>query len=129
MDSALATAQGVGGGSVRDEVYLLPYRESLQQALEEQVHGVQSLGGAASLLAVEPVTDTDAQFRAVFDRSEDYATLLATTAQFRATLAEGPEAQARRQLQQLWREHATIVAIDYFPGPAQAQSAQADGMS
>jgi hypothetical protein len=117
--------KGLGAAVLRDGVYLLPYRKPLQQALEEQVSGVQSLGGAASLLAVEPITETDAQFRALFDRSEDYATLLAAIAQFRATLAEGTEAPARRQLQQLWREHAAIVAIDYFPGPAQAQSAQA----
>jgi hypothetical protein len=43
----------------------------------------------------------------------------------RATLAEIPEAQARRVLQQVRREYETIVAIDYFPGSAQAQSAQA----
>jgi hypothetical protein len=117
--------KGLGAAVLRDGVYLLPHRASLLQALEEQVYGVQSLGGAASLLAVEPLTETDAQFRALFDRSEDYATLLAAIAQFRATLAAGTEAPARRQLRQLWREHAAIVAIDYFPGPAQAQSAQA----
>ena len=117
--------KGLGAAVLRDGVYLLPYREPLQQALEEQVSGVQFLGGAASLLAVEPITETDAQFRALFDRSADYATLLTATAQFRTTFAEGTEAPARRQLQQLWREHAAIVAIDYFPGPAQAQSAQA----
>jgi hypothetical protein len=117
--------KGLGAAVLRDGVYLLPYREPLQQALEEQVYGVQSLGGVASLLAVEPITETDAQFRTLFDRSEDYATILAAVTQFRATFAEGTEAQARRQLQQLWREHAVIVAIDYFPGPAQTQSAQA----
>jgi hypothetical protein len=117
--------KGLGAAVLRDGVYLLPQRESLQQALEEQVQGVQALGGAAYLLAVEPVSETDAQFRALFDRSEDYATLLATIGQLRASVSEATEAQARRQLQQLWREHAVIVAIDYFPGPAQTQSAQA----
>lgn len=117
--------KGLGAAVLRDGVYLLPHRETLQQALEEQVHGVQTLGGAAYLLAVEPVTATDAHFRALFDRSEEYATLLATIAQLRATLAETTEAQARRMLQQVRREHEALVAIDYFPGPAQAQSAQA----
>jgi hypothetical protein len=117
--------KGLGAAVLRDGVYLLPYREPLQQALEEQVQGVQTLGGAAYLLAVEPVTATDAHFRALFDRSEDYATLLAALAQWRASLAEAVEAQARRVLQQLRREHEAIVAIDYFPGPAQAQSTQA----
>jgi hypothetical protein len=117
--------KGLGAAVLRDGVYLLPHRETLQQELEEQVQGVQTLGGAAYLLVVEPVTATDAHFRALFDRSEDYATLLAALAQWRATLAKETEAQARRVLQQLRREHEAIVAIDYFPGPAQAQSAQA----
>src|SRR4029453_14684829 len=97
--------KGLGAAVLRDGVYLLPHRETLQQALEEQVQGVQTLGGAAYLLAVEPVTATDAHFRALFDRSEDYATLLAALAQWRTTLARETEAQVRRVLQQLRREH------------------------
>jgi hypothetical protein len=117
--------KGLGAAVLRDGVYLMPQREALRQALEEQVQTVQRSGGAASLLAVEPITDTDAQFRALFDRKEDYATLLAVIAQWRPGMSEGTETQARRQLQQWRREHEAIVAIDYFPGPAQAQSAQA----
>jgi hypothetical protein len=117
--------KGLGAAVLRDGVYLVPYRETLRQALEEQVQGVQTLGGAAYVLAVEPVTATDAHFRALFDRSEEYATLLTTISQLRATLAETTEAQARRVLQQVRREYEALVAIDYFPGPAQAQSAQA----
>src|SRR5262245_44682348 len=117
--------KGLGAAVLRDGVYLLPQRASLRQALEEQVQAVQRLGGAAYLLAVEPVTDTDAQFRALFDRSEDYTTLLAAITQLRTRVSAATETQARRQLQQLWREYEAIVAIDYFPGPAQVQSAQA----
>jgi hypothetical protein len=117
--------KGLGAAVLRDGVYLLPQRQSLQQVLAEQVQTVQRLGGAASLLVVEPVTDTDAQFRALFDRSEDYATLLAAIVQCRSSIAEATETQTRRLLQQLWREYEAIVAIDYFPGAAQAQSTQA----
>jgi hypothetical protein len=117
--------KGLGAAVLRDGVYLLPHRETLQQALEEQVQGVQTLGGAAYLLTVEPVTATDAHFRALFDRSEEYAALLATIARLRATLAETTDVQARRVLQQVRRDHEALVAIDYFPGPAQAQSTQA----
>jgi hypothetical protein len=117
--------KGLGAAVLRDGVYLLPDRKPLRQALEDQVQGVQTLGGAAYVLAVEPVTATDAHFRAFFDRSEEYAALLTTIAQLRATLAETTEAQARRVLQQVRREYEALLAIDYFPGPAQAQSAQA----
>jgi hypothetical protein len=117
--------KGLGAAVLRDGVYLLPYRESLRQALEDQVQGVQTLGGAAYVLAVEPLTATDAHFRTLFDRREDYAALLTTIAHVRATLAEMTEVQARRMLQQVRREYEALVAIDYFPGPAQAQTAQA----
>jgi len=117
--------KGLGAAVLRDGVYLLPQRETLQQALEEQVQGVQTLGGAAYVLAVEPVTATDAHFRALFDRSEEYAALLTTISQLRATLAETTEAPARRVLQQVRREYEAMVAIDYFPGAAQGQTAQA----
>ena len=117
--------KGLGAAVLRDGVYLLPHRKTLQQALEEQVQVVQTLRGDAYLLAVEPVTATDAHFRALFDRSTEYATLLTTLAHLRTTLIETTEAQARRVLQQVRREHVALVAIDYFPGPAQAQSAQA----
>src|SRR5689334_22520886 len=72
--------KGLGAAVLRDGVYLLPHRETLQPALEEQVQGVQSLGGAAYLLTVAPVTATDAHFQALFDRSEEYAALLTTIA-------------------------------------------------
>src|SRR6266852_9160346 len=90
--------KGLGAAVLRDGVYLLPHRETLRQALEEQVQGVQTLGGAAYVLAVEPVTATDAHFRALFDRSEEYAALLATISQLRTTLAETPDVQAPRML-------------------------------
>jgi hypothetical protein len=117
--------KGLGAAVLRDGVYLLPYRETLQQALEEQVQGVQTLGGAAYVLAVEPITASDAHFQALFDRSEEYAALLTTVSQLRATLTATTEAPARRVLQQVRREYEALVAIDYFPGPAQAHTTQA----
>ena len=117
--------KGLGAAVLRDGVYLLPDREPLRQALAAQVQGVQTLGGAAYVLTVEPVTTTDADFRVLFDRREDYAALLTTIAQVRATLAETPDVQARRLLQQVHRDYEALAAIDYFPGPAQAYTAQA----
>jgi hypothetical protein len=117
--------KGLGAAVLRDGVYLLPHRETLRQELEEQVQGVQTSGGAAYVLAVEPVTATDAHFRALFDRNEEYTALLNTVAHLRATLTATTEAQARRVLQQVRREYEAIVAIDYFPGPAQVHMGQA----
>jgi hypothetical protein len=117
--------KGLGAAVLRDGVYLLPDREPLRQALAAQVQGVQTLGGAAYVLTVEPITASDADFRAFFDRGEEYATLLTTIAHVCATLTETPDAQARRLLQQVRRDYEALVGIDYFPGPAQAHTAQA----
>src|SRR5438105_10009485 len=78
--------KGLGAAVLRDGVYLLRDREPLRQAMEDQVQGVQTLGAAAYVLAVEPVTATDADFRPFFDRRGDAAELLTTIAQLRATL-------------------------------------------
>src|SRR5713226_4565658 len=78
--------KGLGTAVLRDGVHLLPHYETLQQALQEQVQEVQSLGGAAYLFTVEPVTATDTHFRTLFDRSEEYAALLTTIAPLRTTL-------------------------------------------
>src|SRR4029453_4836211 len=88
--------KGLGAAVLRDGVYFLPDRKPWRQAVEEQVQGVQTLGGASYVLAVEPVPATDAHFRAFFDRSEEYAALLTTIAQLRTTLAETTEPPARR---------------------------------
>jgi hypothetical protein len=50
---------------------------------------------------------------------------MTTLTHLHTTLAEMTEAQTRRVLQQARREREAIVAIDYFPGPACTQSAQA----
>jgi hypothetical protein len=117
--------KGLGAAVLRDGAYLLPNRDALRQALEEQVQWVQTSGGVAYLLAVEPMTETQTHFHTLFDRSADYATLLASITQYRSSVAQATEALARRRLQQLRREYEAIVAIDYFPGPAQAQGSQA----
>ena len=41
--------KGLGAAVLRDGVYLLPQRAPLQQALEEQVQVVQTLGGALAV--------------------------------------------------------------------------------
>jgi hypothetical protein len=54
----------------------LPHRETMQQALAEQVQGSQPLRGATFLVMVEPVTATNAHVQALLNRSEDSATPL-----------------------------------------------------
>src|SRR5688500_15411644 len=83
------------------------------------------MGAAAIVLIVKPDTDTVGHFRTSYDTTADHAALVCKLAPLRATLTETTETQARRTLQQVRREHAALLAIDYFPGPAQTQSTQA----
>jgi len=76
-------------------VSLLPHRETMQQALEEQVQGGQTFRRATALLMMEPVTATNAHVQALLNRSEDSATLLEALAQLRATLTARDEAPTR----------------------------------
>jgi len=55
----------------------------------------------------------DAEFRALFDRSEDYATFIAR-AELQSGLLAGTESAARRQLRQQSRELTRIESIDFF---------------
>jgi len=94
-DSSLAAAQRVGGRGVTGWSLPVAAPRDVATGAGRTGPGVPDLRGAAYVLAVEPVTATDVHFRALFDRSEEYAAILTTISQWRATLAETTEAPAR----------------------------------
>src|SRR5215831_12274418 len=66
-----------GAGALRDGVYLLPDSAAARDVFREQADEVIATGGTANLLTV--AADGAAQqsrFIALFDRSDDYASLL-----------------------------------------------------
>jgi hypothetical protein len=114
--------KGLGCGSLRDGVYLLPDRPTHAAALEAVAQDVRRAGGTGDVhvLAARDAVHEQALLL-LFDRTADY-TALATDA--RRLLAElpgqdGPTA-ARRE-QPLVRRFEQIMALDFFPGPAQQQ--------
>lgn len=105
-----------GAGAVRDGVYLLPQSVAAQVLFAQQATEVNKIGGTAHLV---PLAAADAAqegtFLALFDRSADYASLMATLDEFLGELDAATEPNARRRLAGLRREWASIVAVDFFP--------------
>src|SRR5215469_17070820 len=63
-----------GCAVLRDGIYLLPYTEEREVMLRELTVAIADSGGTAHLLRA-PSLDApqEAEFRALFDRSDDYA--------------------------------------------------------
>ncbi len=117
--------KGLGAAVLRDGVYLLPDSQSAQAALTQQAIEVERSGGTAQVLRVDaPEADQDRQFRALFDRADDYARIMQNARKLKSGLSPRRFAVAARTMKQLRREFESIYATDYFPGPASAQAGE-----
>jgi len=114
-----------GAAVLRDGVYLLPDRSPCPETLSTVALDVQSNGGTAFLLQVGD-SGTDA-FPALFDRSADYAELLAEIAKLRGTLTADSVQDTLKQARKLRKAFAALSEIDFFPGEAQRQADAALG--
>jgi len=113
------TLKAKGCAVLRDGVYLLPHTEEREQMLRELAGAVADSGGTAHLLRA-PGSDAaqDEEFRALFDRSEDYAEFMRTLKEARKTVSGQSAAELTRILRRLRKDYESVVAIDYFPGDA-----------
>jgi hypothetical protein len=114
-----------GAEVLRDGAYLLPQSAVSEQALREQAQEVEAAGGTAYLIPFVSNAEDTLMYRALFDRSEDYAQLLEKTNELRNSLATLAETEARRQLAQLHRDFDVLVVTDHFSGSAKQQAQQA----
>ena len=114
--------KGLGCGSLRDGVYLLPDSPAHAAALEAVAQDARQAGGSGDVhsLAARDAEHEHALLQ-LFDRTADYSALAADARQLLAELAnlDGPAAVRREQ--PLGRRFVQVTAIDFFPGPAQAQ--------
>jgi len=115
--------KSAGAASLRDGVYVLPQRADCETIFELQVQEVTAAGGAAQVLTfATDEASTRTPLRHLFDRTQDYADLLATLDVFNDGLAGSTEPAARRSLAALRREFAGVEATDFFCGPARQQA-------
>ena len=118
--------KATGAGTLREGVYLLPAQAPAAQALQALERTITEAGAEAHLLAVAARDEAqDAAFRAHFDRSGQYAGLMAAVQALRSTLAQATESTLRKRLQALEQQFQAIRASDFFPGPAQDEAADA----
>ncbi len=119
---ALKTA---GAAVLRDGVYLLPSAPMAQSTFAQQAREVMRTGGSAHVLTLESVDqEQDKNFRALFDRSGDYARLIAAARRLAAGLKRTRQAAGARRLKQLRRAYDAVRVTDYFSGPAAEQASQ-----
>lgn len=107
--------RALGCATLRDGVYLLPEGAERTAQLEHIADDVKRAGGTAELFLLDGREEAQrVRLLALFDRSADYAALLAAIAATDPGDAKG--------LRDLRRGLAALVAIDYFAGEAQRQA-------
>lgn len=111
----------LGCGVLRDGVYLLPALETTRVAFERQAAEVIAAGGQATVLALDALdSQQERAFRALFDRSDEYAALKADVDALRGKLNK-PATTLVREGAQLQKSFAALASVDYFPGAAREQ--------
>lgn len=108
-----------GVAVLKDGVYLLPERPDCRRVLEQAAREVLEAGGSAYVLQVQAPADTD--FVPLFDRSVDFAALLAELPPIQALLAAGDRAEATRLSRKARKAFGQVVETDFFPAEAQRQ--------
>lgn len=110
-----------GGAAVlRDGVYVLPETALCRSTLEVIGADVRDGGGTAHVLCSVELGNTE--FRGLFDRSDDYAALLAQIDTARRALNAESALDTLKQARKLRRAFASLADIDFFPGEAQRQA-------
>jgi hypothetical protein len=112
-----------GAAVLRDGVYLMPAADGHAQSLQAVADDVRGNGGDAQVFEAEPHDGAD--YGALFDRGTEFGALLAEIGTCRAGLSEDTAQQALKQARKLRKAFEQLVAIDFFPGEAQAQTAAA----
>ncbi|MCW5662162.1 MAG: chromate resistance protein [Burkholderiaceae bacterium] len=120
---AWRTLKASGAAVLRDGVYLMPAADGHARSLQTVADDVRANGGEAQVFHAEPHDGAD--YGALFDRGPDFGALLGEIAACRAALSEDTGLQVLKQARKLRKAFEQLVAIDFFPGEAQAQTAAA----
>lgn len=114
------TLKSSGAAVLRDGVYLMPDRANCLETMENLAVEVKTVGGTAFVLKIdEPKSEN---FVSLFNRSEEYALILADVAKLSAALASEYIQDQLKQLRKLRKAFTCLSAIDFFPGEAQLQT-------
>jgi len=117
-----------GCAALRDGAYLLPAGDEREQTLRKLADECVREGGSAWLMSVQARCADEAQtYRALFDRSEEYAELRKSWKDANRSLTSLAAAEVSRLQRRLQREVDAVRAIDFFPGLASVEADAAWG--
>ena len=115
-----------GCGVLRDGVYVLPSGSAGVALLAEVEKDIKSAGGFAMTLELQLKTDEQlAHVRKLFDRSVDYGALVRKIKEAKASFERLGPRKAGTAVSRLQRSFDKLSAMDFFPGPATRQAAEA----
>jgi hypothetical protein len=115
-----------GCAVLRDGVYVLPTDSAGSGVLAEVEKAITSAGGFAMTVGLELRTDEQlARVRKLFDRSADYGALVKRINEAKAALERLGPRKASTAVERLQRAFAKLSTMDFFPGPARRQAADA----
>jgi hypothetical protein len=115
-----------GCGALRDGVYLLPAGAAGTAVLAETESEIRSAGGFAMTVELKlRAGEQLAQVRGLFDRTADYGALVEKTAAVKTSLSRLGPRKARTAVERLQRAFDRLSGIDFFPGEARRQAADA----
>src|SRR6185295_13948010 len=110
-----------GCGVLRDGVYVLPARAAGSARLAELESGIKAVGGFAMTVELRPRSaEQSAHVRKLFDRSADYGALVQ-----QINAAKSSPRQGQAAVQRLQRSFDWLSQVDFFPGQARSQAADA----
>lgn len=109
-----------GAAVLRDGVYLMPEQDACRSVFENVAAEVADSGGTSYVIRIEEPKDAD--FMAMFDRKEDYATLMEDIRTANAEVSEDNASELAKKARKLRKAFAGIVEIDFFASEAQKQT-------
>jgi hypothetical protein len=114
-----------GCGVLRDGVYLLPAGSAGRPVLAGLESEIRSAGGFAMTVELKLTSAQLKDVRKLFDRSADYGALVHKVRTAKSSLSRLGHRKARTTLSRLKRSFDKLSAIDFFPGQASLQAAEA----
>lgn len=115
--------KALGCMALRDGAYLLPQGDGREDALLEIAEDCTREGGVAWLVGAQARGAHDGEaWRALFDRSGDYAELRKSWKDANRGLAKLGATELTRLQRKLQRDFEAVRAIDFFPGDASAEA-------
>jgi hypothetical protein len=115
-----------GCGVLRDGVYLLPAGARDSTVLARLESDIRAADGFAMTVELKLTTAEQlAQVRRLFERSVDYGTLVKKIGAARAALPRLGPRRAQTTLRRLQRSFDKLAEIDFYPGQAKRQAAEA----